>query len=517
MKEEEEIKSQRKEKNIKLGIDSNFDLQKFEKILRVKGEPIGLQNTGNTCYFNSLIQTLFRVNSFVKAVLTMPIQQTDPSADLLESEENSIVLKRRQKSLEMVRYLQFLFSDMIFSKKKYLNSKNVLDRVVDDQCNFVDVGNQEDLIEFFIKLNSRIEEISEISCKQLEGKKMTDELEESKIWLILEAMALMNPKKLKSIFYGKIKSTIVFGENEKSSGEEQFAPLIIPITPNELYASLEAVFVCELDNYKAENNQIYKKAQKMSWIDELPEVLVFQLSRVNYDVENRSLVKSNGYFKFDMTIYMDRFLYKNRKDINVMRLKSRELDLKIASIESTLASINNKMIELEAREPSPEKTKEQANLGKIFFMLAEDLEELFSLKEKYVAEKENMFGMYTGQPYHLFSIIIHEGTGQFGHYFVLIKIGKNWYKLSDRFVKPMKEEEVLELAYGGSQKTSACASCLFYTKDWFTDKDDESESPYQRYGEYVPAHFRKQLKEQNQIAAKLHNVKKKLFIGTCFN
>ena len=39
---------------------------------------------------------------------------------------------------------------------------------------------------------------------------------------------------------------------------------------------------------------------------------MFQLNRVNYDIEKQKLVKDNSRFDFDKTIYLDLFLNCNK-------------------------------------------------------------------------------------------------------------------------------------------------------------------------------------------------------------
>jgi len=45
-----------------------------------------------------------------------------------------------------------------------------------------------------------------------------------------------------------------------------------------------------------------------TWICRPPNVMMFQLNRVNYDYNKQKLIKDNGKFHFDKTIYLDEFL-----------------------------------------------------------------------------------------------------------------------------------------------------------------------------------------------------------------
>ena len=47
----------------------NYEPLQIDERARTANEPVGLKNIGNTCYFNSLLQTLFRIPSFVEPLL----------------------------------------------------------------------------------------------------------------------------------------------------------------------------------------------------------------------------------------------------------------------------------------------------------------------------------------------------------------------------------------------------------------------------------------------------------------
>ena len=66
--------------------DNPVALGSFEPLnpnerMRVEGIPAGLKNVGNTCYFNSLLQTYFRIPKFVEAVLKF-----NPAVAMVKSE-----------------------------------------------------------------------------------------------------------------------------------------------------------------------------------------------------------------------------------------------------------------------------------------------------------------------------------------------------------------------------------------------------------------------------------------------
>jgi len=134
--------------------NASYEPLTLEQKLRKSGEPVGLKNVGNTCYFNSLLQTLFRVRPFVKEVLHFVPRG--------KSEINNVephILKRMSESRELVKNLQRLFARLIGSDQKYSDPSDVLNRTVDDLGNPVRIGDQEDIVEFSVNFLERINEV----------------------------------------------------------------------------------------------------------------------------------------------------------------------------------------------------------------------------------------------------------------------------------------------------------------------------------------------------------------------
>ena len=67
------------------------------------------------------------------------------------------------------------------------------------------------------------------------------------------------------------------------------------------------------------------KTFRETWISEIPKVLLFTISRVNYDINQQKLVKNYKRFEFEKTIYVDRFLIENKN-------KDEELNQKVIGL-----------------------------------------------------------------------------------------------------------------------------------------------------------------------------------------
>ena len=70
-------------------------------------------------------------------------------------------------------------------------------------------------------------------------------------------------------------------------------------------------------------------------------------------------------------------------------------------------------------------------------------------------------------------IVIHSGTSESGHYYSIIKEGKEWFKFNDQSVSKFDPKDIPREAFGGSDTTdqwndelkfSTNAYILFYEK-----------------------------------------------------
>jgi hypothetical protein len=141
-------------------------------------------------------------------------------------------------------------------------------------------------------------------------------------------------------FFSKAKEFITFEWAEVKSKKNQDAilgPISIDINQKDLMSGLDAFFNFSVDGYRSPNGEI-TTAKKKIWFTEPPAVLTFILQRVGYDKE-KGLKKNTDPFVFQKEIFLDRFLYDNKKPLKNMFDEKKSLKFREKRIDSVVNSI----------------------------------------------------------------------------------------------------------------------------------------------------------------------------------
>ncbi|XP_044483132.1 ubiquitin C-terminal hydrolase 12-like isoform X3 [Mangifera indica] len=223
---------------------------------------VGLKNQGATCYMNSLLQTLFHIPYFRKAVYHMPTTENDmPSGSIplalqslfykLQYSDSSVATKELTKSFGWDTYDSFMQHD--------------------------------------------VQELNRVLCEKLEDK-MKGTVVEGTIQQLFEGHH-MNYIECINVDY-------------KSTRKESFYDLQLDVKGcRDVYASFDKYVEVERlegDNkYHAEQYGLQDARKGVLFID-FPPVLQLQLKRFEYDFMRDTMVKINDRYEFPLQLDLDR-------------------------------------------------------------------------------------------------------------------------------------------------------------------------------------------------------------------
>eukprot|EP01094_Clydonella_sp_ATCC50884_P014697 TRINITY_DN251_c0_g1_i2.p1 TRINITY_DN251_c0_g1~~TRINITY_DN251_c0_g1_i2.p1 ORF type:complete len:646 (-),score=258.72 TRINITY_DN251_c0_g1_i2:1803-3698(-) len=227
---------------------------------------VGLKNQGATCYMNSLLQTMYHLGQFRKAVYEMPTEN-----DWDNQPEKSIPL-----ALQRVFHL-LQYSDHAVSTKQLTKSFGW------------------DSLEAFTQHD--VQELNRVLCDNLEGKMKGTRVEGT----------------VERLFRGKVFNYIkCVNVDYESSRTEDFYDLQLNVKGCEdLTKSFENYIEVEMldgDNkYRAEGHGL-QDAKKGVFLKELPPVLELQLKRFEYNPFQDAMCKINDKFIFPPEIDLEPYL-----------------------------------------------------------------------------------------------------------------------------------------------------------------------------------------------------------------
>lgn len=236
---------------------------------------VGFKNQGATCYMNSLLQTLYMLSAFRKAVYNMPLP--DPNNDNSGSELSY--------ALQKVFY-ELQFSPTVVKTKKLTESFG---------WDTTDAFTQHD-----------VQELKLILCDELAEK--------------MKKIAPDRPNSLSTLFQGKILNYIeCVNVPYKSAGEEDFSDLSLNVKGcrniSESFEKYTEVEMMDGDNkYRADGFDELQDARKGVKFLKLPPVLQLHLKRFEYDMARETMVKINDRYEFETEIDLSRFVEGSKGD-----------------------------------------------------------------------------------------------------------------------------------------------------------------------------------------------------------
>lgn len=239
--------------------------------------PVGLKNIGNSCWFSAVIQSLFHLRAFRRLVLAF-----DPS--------------RGGERPELLLELRKLFGLLGATERRYVDPSGALALLRDALLPGAAPDGQQDVSEFTHKLLDWLEDAFHRADQGREER--------------------ANP--MVHLFYGQYRSE---GENEGRPirSEERFGQYPLQVNGfGDLHESLEAAVTQEFEptvDARAPSGQ-------QTWFTRLPPVLVFELSRFQFNQAAGKPEKIHHRLDFPELLYMDRYMEYNK---NITQSKREEV------------------------------------------------------------------------------------------------------------------------------------------------------------------------------------------------
>ncbi|KAJ5068289.1 ubiquitin carboxyl-terminal hydrolase [Anaeramoeba ignava] len=430
---------------------SNIPDNPFEEI-RKPSFPVGLSNSGSTCFVNVILQLHFHIAGFVNKIFSLEPQDEHNEKTTIEE-------------------LQNVFARMLMSQRRKISTTNFVEKFLKIPIQELE---QQDFVEFTIifweKIKSIITKIDEVEEKRtIINKLFTGKLKEE-----INAKAIEIKKKIR-----KVKSS-------------DFQILPIQTQSGDLLKAIkEYLEPSDIKDYVYQKSEEEKyqtqKAKKTTIFQKFPKILIFNIMRVQYDKTEQKSKKDSRPFHFEDIIYMDPFQEKKKTKNNE---KAKILEEKIESrlreikkkhpslfssntIKTPIKQLFNDMIYYLENE-NDENSKQHIDFLRKKEEQLQEIQEIIHEKEVLEIRNKNKGNELS---YKLFAVVIHEGYEiNEGHYYLYIQQcdTNQWIQFNDSRVFQVSREQVFQDGQGKVNNfKQACV--LIYRRIEFEEQNPHKE------------------------------------------
>ncbi|EED17662.1 ubiquitin C-terminal hydrolase, putative [Talaromyces stipitatus ATCC 10500] len=267
---------------------------------------------------------------------------------------------------------------------------------------------------------------------------------------------------IKDLFYGKTK-TYITAQNGTRSKEELWSDIKVDVATGsrDIYSAIDGAF--DMQEVFVDDAVV----EQFGAISKLPPVLQIQVQRVQFDPIKKTSFKSTHHLDLKETIYLDRYMDTQKEDIvkrrrdcwawkrKLIALQSRKAELLRSSdndgqnMPSLFKNASSLLTELSAINSTDDRPSDSLDINA---ELAVEMQKLSQITQAELAHIEqetkdieamisSSFNNYTKLAYRLYAVFMHQGSVEFGHYYIYIFDFKKqvWRKYNDNDITEVKD------------------------------------------------------------------------------
>ncbi|KAI5842390.1 hypothetical protein DFP73DRAFT_479904, partial [Morchella snyderi] len=421
--------------------------------------PVGIENIGNTCYLNSLLQFYFTVRPLRDMILDIDNFQEMEITDenLIVSAQSSVTPERELAYLALVSSKDEAEDEVRRGSMTAMGPAPPLINVT-DEIDFnegsggfqkgkeveapltppPEVPNRppppipprpkrEDSSKVDMMMFGKQQDVTECIGNvlfQLEAAIKPEEIDENGEQIDI----------VKRLFYGKTKQTLTFPNSaETRIKEELFSHLLVNVAEGDrdIYSALDSSFDIEQVDLEG------REARRYLSISHLPPILQIQVQRVQFDRARSAAYKSNSHLKFDETIYLDRYIDTDNQDLKERREKSWQWKEELKILERRKVTMTKTQAGVKLSEALDltrewlsgiDSTEDDMEINPTVLAELEERSkamrrELEALEQDIKDRESRINSQFTDMHkhgYRIHSVFIHRGSATFGHYWIYI-------------------------------------------------------------------------------------------------